>query len=261
MSLDEDLEGILRRIAIRHEPIEQLCVGHAGDRAVAEEQSGSVTATSKSKGARHVSDPLLGPACYFPRASFFSSKFPEKLASRPDGSPWGLLAARPGDDVSFRGDLGSVANLHEEDSPGTCGRQVTGGSIPWIRRHTGHMAEPMKDKDKDKRPSGSSSTMATPSCDSAASPTWSDGRRRLPSSSCPKLPDGLLLAWHRGKRNPEPYVVEIATYSDQRSPSRPCATCSGLPRPRRGPQRPRPGAPPEGAGRGRRPRTPRARTA
>ena len=31
-----------------------------------------------------------------------------------------------------------------------------------------------------------------------------------------KLPDGLLLAWRAGRANPEPYVVEIATYSDQR---------------------------------------------
>jgi hypothetical protein len=31
-----------------------------------------------------------------------------------------------------------------------------------------------------------------------------------------KLPDGLLLAWRAGHDRPEPYVVEIATYSDQR---------------------------------------------
>jgi hypothetical protein len=32
-----------------------------------------------------------------------------------------------------------------------------------------------------------------------------------------KLPDGLLLAWRAGSERPETYVVEIATYSDQRA--------------------------------------------
>src|SRR5262249_47685679 len=32
-----------------------------------------------------------------------------------------------------------------------------------------------------------------------------------------KLPDGLLLAWRAGHDRPEPYVVEIATYPEQRA--------------------------------------------
>jgi hypothetical protein len=32
-----------------------------------------------------------------------------------------------------------------------------------------------------------------------------------------KLPDGLLLAWRAGRDRPEAYIVEIATYSDQRT--------------------------------------------
>jgi hypothetical protein len=32
-----------------------------------------------------------------------------------------------------------------------------------------------------------------------------------------KLPDGLLFAWRAGRDHPEPYVAEIATYSEQRA--------------------------------------------
>jgi hypothetical protein len=32
-----------------------------------------------------------------------------------------------------------------------------------------------------------------------------------------KLPDGLLLAWRAGRDRPEPYVIEVATYPEQRA--------------------------------------------
>ena len=32
-----------------------------------------------------------------------------------------------------------------------------------------------------------------------------------------KLPDGLILAWRAGRDRPEPYVIEVATYSELRA--------------------------------------------
>ena len=77
------------------------------------------------------------------------------------------------------------------------------------------MPEPAKDKDKSA--SGSSSTTATPSFASVASPTWSVGKRRRLNWSCPPSSLTDCSSPGAGSDHPEPFVVEIATYSELRA--------------------------------------------
>jgi hypothetical protein len=63
-----------------------------------------------------------------------------------------------------------------------------------------------------------------------------------------KLPDGLLFAWRAGRDHPEPYVAEIATYSEQRAAEQALRDLLlVLSHPQRGSQRPDPGPPTQGA--------------